>query len=140
VNFNRAFTIGAIVVVIGGLGLAFIFLGTPAHQRDVSMDERRTEDLIKIANSLHERYTSGGLPKQVPQFILDNDSVTKGPYEYRRIDRKHYVLCAVFQTDTISKNDSERIATWPPAGWRHHAGRTCYEIDVTEQPATPRRV
>jgi hypothetical protein len=140
VNFNRLFSAGAIAVVVGGLILAFIFLGTPAHQRDISMDEQRIEELMKIANSLHDRYRSGGLPGQVPQFVLGRDPVTKRSYEYRRIDSTHYVLCAVFQTDQTTKSDSDGTVVWPPVTWHHRAGRTCYKIDVTEQPATPRRV
>lgn len=136
-SLNRLFVIGAIVVVIVGLGLGFKFLGTPAHQRVVLMDERRTADLQRITNVLHGRYPSGGLPKRLPASILDRDPVTSRGYEFRRVNATHYVLCAVFDTDQGPENGqeySEHATVFPPATWRHGAGRTCYELDVTENP------
>jgi hypothetical protein len=141
VTFNRLFTVCAVVVVAGGLILAFIFLGTPAHQREVSIDERRTEDLIKITNAVRDRYQSAGVPERLPQIVLERDPVTRQSYEFRRVDAKHYVLCAVFRTDQSTQNpENERSIVWPTAAWRHRTGRTCYEIDITEEPAIPRRL
>ena len=142
-NFNRLLGFAAVVAVAGGLVLAFVFLGSPAHQRRITLDGRRTSDLISIAGTIHNRYATGGLPERLPPTFAASDPVTNRSYEYKRVDARHYVLCAVFDTDQSKENDAEgaeeRVAS-PPGVWRHGSGRTCYEIDVTEDGPVPRRL
>lgn len=133
-NLNRLFVFGAVVVVFGGLALAFGFLGTPAHQRLVSFDEQRLDDLESIASALHERYQAGGLPAQLPGDITTADPVTKRRYEFHRIDATHYQLCAVFSTTLTPDTEAPDVA-WRPRGWPHAADRTCYNFDVTAPPS-----
>ena len=133
-NLNRIFGFGAVAIVIGGLALAFTYLGTPAHQRDVSIDARRLDDLESVALALHNRYESGGLPGRVPATLGAMDPVTKQPYDFHRVDTRHYVLCASFATYQKEPGDS-RDAISPIAEWPHNVGRTCYEFDVTEPPS-----
>jgi hypothetical protein len=140
-NVNRVFVLGAIVVVVGGLALAFAFLGTPSHQRLVSLDEKRLEGLQEIASSLHDRYQSRGLPTVLPRTIFANDAATVRDYEYRRIDATHYVLCATFSTndgnDEAYRGQEEVV--WPRHVWRHGRGHQCYNLDVTESMPMPLR-
>jgi len=143
VNLNRLFVFGAIAVVIAGLALAFGFLGTPAHQRQVSMDKRRINDLIDITNSLHNRYQDGALPRYLPESITARDPASRQTYEYRRVDATHYVLCAAFDTNDHFESGDESTGpavAWPRYAWQHGRGRTCYQFDVTETPSVPRRV
>jgi hypothetical protein len=133
VNLNRLFVFGALAMVIAGLALAFGFLGTPAHQRLVSFDERRLDDLESIASTLHERYQAGGLPVRLPENVRSVDPVTKRSYEFHRTDATHYQLCAVFSTKLTTDTDS-RNGAWRPRVWPHDAGLTCYRFDVTEPP------
>lgn len=134
-NFNRLFVFCAVALVIAGLALAFGFLGTPAHQRLVAMDEQRLDDLESIASSLHQDYENGGLPSRLPASVTTADPVTKQRYEFRRTDATHYELCAVFSTK-LPAEPEPTSAAWRPRGWPHDAGRTCYKFDVTT-PATP---
>lgn len=120
-------------MVIAGLGLAFGLLGTPAHQRLVSIDERRLDDLESIASSLHERFQAGGLPPQLPENVTAVDPVTKRNYGFRRTDDTHYQLCAVFSTKLAADPEPNSVE-WRPRGWPHDAGLTCYKFDVTEPP------
>lgn len=137
----------AIAFVLGGLTLAFVYLGTPAHQRLVSLDERRASDLEKIATTLNRRYQVRGLPAVGAETDLENDfprdPITGQHYQFRRVDATRYVLCAVFATAGSAGGDEQRWTNgivWPLSDWRHAAGRTCYELNVTESPPTPRRV
>jgi hypothetical protein len=134
VNFNRLFTFGAVAMVFAGLALAFGFLGTPAHQRLVSFDEQRLDDLESIASTLHERYQTGGLPARLPENITTVDPVTKQRYEFRRISATEYQLCAVFSTKLNAEPQATNV-TWRPRGWPHEAGRSCYSFDVTAPPS-----
>jgi hypothetical protein len=140
VNLNRLFLAGATVVVAGGLALAFVFLGTPAHQRLELIDAHRVRDLETIASSLQRRYRSGGLPQRLPDDLVVNDPGAKEGYSYRRIDATHYALCATFDTDEPVENGESVIVLSSRNAWRHGAGRTCYKFDVTESPPTPQRV
>jgi hypothetical protein len=133
VNLNRLFVLAAVALVIAGLALAFGFLGTPAHQRLVSIDEQRLDDLESIASSLHEDYQAGGLPSRLPANVTSADPVTKRRYEFRRTDATHYQLCAVFSTKLTAEPQATNVQ-WRPRGWPHDAGMTCYKFDVTEPP------
>lgn len=135
-NSNRVFVLGAIVVVIGGLALAFAFLGTPSHQRLVSLDQKRLEGLQEIASSLHDRYQSGGLPRVLPRSAFANDADTVRDYEYRRVDATHYMLCATFSTNDGNRQEE---VVWPRHVWRHGSGHQCYKLDVTDSVPMPLR-
>lgn len=133
-NFNRLFGFCAVALVIAGLALAFGFLGTPVHQRLVSMDEQRLDDLESIASSLHQDYETGGLPARLPPSVTAADPATKQRYEFHRTDATHYVLCAVFSTK-LGAEPEPTNAAWRPRDWPHDAGRTCYKFDVTAPPS-----
>lgn len=138
--FNRLFGFGTFAVVIIGLGLAFVFLGTPSHQRLVSLDERRVGDLEKVASSLHNGYQTGSLPERLPEYLATVDPVTKRTYEFRRLDPTHYLLCAVFSTNEPAADGAEYsdvVQAFPHAAWRHGAGRACFKFDVTQTPPVP---
>jgi hypothetical protein len=130
--FNRIFVLGAIVLVVGGLALAFAFLGTPSHQRLVSLDEKRVQDLQEIASLLHGRYQSGGLPSVLPGTFFANDAAAMREYEYHRIDATHYMLCATFSTnsDNDEENRGQESVLRHQHIWRHGAGRKCNKFNV----------
>lgn len=140
-NVNRIFALGTIVVVIAGLALAFEFLGTPARQRLLVLDDLRVRDLREIASVLHDRYGAGGVPTQLPSDLIGHDPETKRSYEFRRVDATHYVLCATFATpgpgEVAGYEYHELQYVWPRREWRHRAGRQCYELDVSSSPPMP---
>lgn len=122
-------------------GAAAAAAKTPAHQRRVTLDGLRVEDLQRIASVLHVRYPQGKLPDRLPPDAAASDPIAKQTYEYRRVDSTHYVLCAVFATNETP----DRGQVYPPAAqwvdrdWRHGFGRACYELDVTASPPAPPR-
>lgn len=140
-NFNRLFGVMTIAVVITGIVLAFIYLGTPAHQRLVSLDEKRVRDLETIASSLNARYQSTPLPSRLPGDLVILDDGHNQSYEFHRLDATHYTLCTVFATSYSLENGAYSVEGVEGAErWRHGVGRTCYKFDVTQTPLMPQRI
>jgi len=139
VSFNRLFVAATFAIVLGGVAAAFTFLGTPSYERLVALDEVRVTDLQRIASLLHDKYQNGNLPSRLSESMTLKDPVTKQAYRYRRVDRKHYVLCAVFGAAESSDRGQQYPpgARWLPRDWPHAAGRACYELDVTASPPEP---
>lgn len=125
---DRVFIIAAAGIVLVGLVLAFVLIGTPQHARSITIDAERAHDLQTIAMGMHERFgNSARIPTLLPQDIVKTDPVTKQPYAFRPIDAKHYALCATFTNPSETED----------RGWPHAAGRTCYRFDVADDSAEP---
>lgn len=137
-TFERLFGLVTIAVVAAGVVLAFVFLGTPAHQRSISLDETRVRDLQTVATSLNARYQSRPLPVRFPDDLVLFDN-GKPEFVYRRVDATHYRLCTVFAASYSPRNDGAYLITGEryARNWQHGAGRTCYEFDVTQSPPVP---
>lgn len=138
-SFNRLFVAATFAIVIAGVAAAFTFLGTPSYERLVALDEVRVTDLQRIASLLHDKYQTGNLPDRLSEGMMLKDPVTKRAYQYRRVDGKHYVLCAVFAAAESPDRGQQYPpgAQWLPRDWPHSAGRACYELDVTASPPEP---
>lgn len=141
-SFNRLFVAATFAIVFAGVAAAFTFLGTPSYERLVALDDARVTDLERIAALLHDTYPNGNLPYRLSEGMTLKDPVTKRAYQYRRVDRKRYVLCAVFAAAESSDRGQQYPpgAQWLPRDWPHGAGRACYELDVTASPPEPPRV
>jgi hypothetical protein len=140
VTFNRLFGLVTIALVAAGVALAFLFLGTPSHQRSISLDETRVRDLQAIASSLDVRYQRSSLPERLPDdlVLLDNG---RRDYEYRRVDATHYRLCTVFAASYSPRNDGVYLISEGQyaRNWQHGVGRTCYQFNATQSPPVPQR-
>lgn len=140
-TFERLFGLVTIAVVAAGVVLAFVFLGTPAHEQLVSLDEWRVRDLDTIATSLNARYQGHPLPARLPSDLVVLDKPNKRNYEFHRVDTRHYQLCTAFATSGSPEGASAYDVGGPSyaSAWRHGAGRTCYQFDVTMSPPVPQR-
>lgn len=140
-KLERVFAIAACVVVAIGLVLAFLVIGPPSHARLVALDTQRVTDLQSLASDLHDRFgdTNERLPKVLPGDLSERDPVTRREYEYRRIDARHYALCAVFALASESEHIS-RYPYSPPLNWPHGAGRTCYEFNISTVGVAPHAI
>jgi hypothetical protein len=132
--------LAAIAVVVGGLIWAFVTIGTPGHARLAALDRIRIANLYEIARALHDRFgTSNGLPAALPSDLkptdfgaagtrgnFENDPASGAQYEYRRIDRSMYRLCATFALSYRPMRPADR-------GWKHPSGHTCFEFDVRKR-------
>ncbi len=146
-NIRQILPYAAIAVVVGGLVWAFATIGTPGHARLVSLDRIRSSNLYEIAQAMYDGFgTSGALPATLPADLKPRDAGiigTRGnfmndpgngtPYEYRRIDRNRYRLCATFALAYRPTRPGDR-------GWKHPSGHTCFEFDVRKSAIDPNDV
>lgn len=133
---SKLFAAAALAAVVAGCIVAFRAIGTPSYARDVALDRRRVEDLFSIAQRLHERFggAAGTLPPALSDGLTDDvtgrdtgqDPVSRKAYEYRRLSKRRYELCATF----VLPSENGEGSIYDAKGWRHGAGRTCYAIDV----------
>lgn len=133
---NRVFGWTAVAAVLLVVVSGFTLTGTPAHQRELTVDDRRLTQLSRIAETLHMQTAADPkktkpLPQSltgVPSFTAEDyrDPETHVPYEYDRISDTTYRLCAVF----AAASDEKRV----PTAWAHKAGHQCFELDATTQP------
>jgi hypothetical protein len=134
-NSERIALVAAAIFVAAGVVGGFTLLGSPQHQRQLALDQRRVSDLQIVAADL-TRYArpANGLPSQLPRDFhvvgydgvpATVDPVTRKPYEYARESSTRYRLCAIFAE--ASRDDDPQTA----AAWRHKAGRQCFRFDVT---------
>lgn len=121
-----------IAVVVGAIAV----MGSPQAQRRVRQDERRIEDLQRIA-ALAQMLarTQGRLPADLgaiasqPGRRVTNDPFTGAPYEYMVLDARRYRLCAKFDTDSATTDGEPgryEFAGVSPE-WQHPAGRYCFD-------------
>ena len=132
------FFIAACALVAAGVVLAFLAIGTPAHNRDMELDKQRTVGLDDMAAAIRTRYRgSGHLPERLsadfgPHADPGNafvDPQTGKPYDYQRIDDDRFRLCAIFS----APSDTD-VAAHPgvySADWSHPAGVFCKDYSKT---------
>lgn len=139
-NFDRLFAVLATAAVVIGVISGFWLLGSPKKQRQLRADQQRLEDIRDIAQRLHQqarrsqdRKEAVNLPASLPPNDRKTDPISGKTYEYQRLDRTHYKLCAEFTTDSTK----ERLRDSPSADqsfWQHPSGRHCFQLDVQEEP------
>jgi hypothetical protein len=129
---DRAFAALAGVAVALALTFGFTDLGTPAHARDVSADERRVQDLEWLTSEIHSAADNGTPPRTLDSVPSSGyyrgwrssrtDPITYRPYEYRPLAGKAYRLCAIFAAPDSSFTSGK---------FAHGAGRTCFNLDAS---------
>ena len=138
---GRALVIAAGVVVAATVVAALVLTGTPGLQRQVRLDERRVQDLVRLDTAIqaHARLHEGlpatleALDASAGRGLPRADPGTGAPYGYLAGKSGRYRLCAVFATDSVAS-----AGGFTPEGWAHPAGRHCFERRVTDAGATQR--
>lgn len=136
---GRWLLIVAAIVVVAAVVAAILVMGSPAEQRERSLDMRRVQDLQRIEKSVEMHYLrTGRLPADLatltrrPGIALPvADPVAASPYGYQVVGGRDYRLCAVFATDTAV--DAEDDASRAEMRWSHGAGRHCYDLQVKRE-------
>lgn len=134
-NRHCVFAFAATLAVAAGITLGLMKLGGRARQRDISADQRRSQDLQNIATAIDSRYRFGErkLPPDLAalrsydaRFSL-RDPVTNSPYEYRPTGDTQYELCAIFALDSTAETSFQ-----PQFGRfnSHSAGKQCFSNDA----------
>lgn len=128
------------LVIVASVAASFLVMGTPAHQRDLRMDEARVRDLERLQSALREWHREhGDLPPTLaalaaqPGLALDiSDPLTGVAYGYRRDGSRRFELCAEFSTDSGERGSRNGAPGISQEQWRHGSGRTCYWREASE--------
>ncbi len=131
---NKIFASIAGFLIIAVILFGFLIIGTPAHQRNLRMDERRVYDLVMIQNEiLYYFERNGNLPENLDmlQISVPVDPKTGRHYEYIIEDDYTFRLCANFDTDSQAKSPiaNQPIRPYDPymQDWSHTSGNYCFE-------------
>jgi hypothetical protein len=142
--------VGLVVLLVTATAVAGLWIsGSPAAERARRLDDRRTQDLQSISNSIDNYYNTNNLtlPPNLQTLIAARDSYyvssitdpdTMAPYEYLIDTTSTYRLCATFTTDSQGQpQDPYQPYPYPYNGstfWEHGATRTCYPITAKIYP------
>lgn len=132
------------VVLVVGLVVAALFAaGSPSTARKEEADRRRSDRLMQLHYNLEEHVRqTGALPEQLEDLSFDGDVSreirdpdTKKVFEYNRIARDEYEICAIFLT--VSNDDGSRNYGYSEYGYeepvfKHGAGRHCFQRRIQD--------
>jgi hypothetical protein len=133
-NFCAATASGFVVLT---LALSFGMYGSPSQRRLTAFDDRRSEDLERIAGVLRARWIASkgqatpSLPTSIQELPESStlrllDPISGQAYGYTSLGGARYRLCANFQTDTTRLPVAQ-----PSSVFRiHPAGRHCFDVDA----------
>lgn len=134
-NVSHYVAWGVSAFILLSIALGFYFVGSPAQQRLIRLDEQRTNDLSMIQNTVTIYYIEKGeLPENleslkggITNFTAPTDPITNESYTYTVKDEVTYELCATFTKDSIETQNENYYSS---DDWTHGAGNTCFERTV----------
>lgn len=122
------------VVTVAAVAIAVVYgltlVGPPRDQRERRLDERRIEDLRRIARAIDLHWTRHGslpaaldvLSEATVRDVTFNDPESEEPYEYRVETPSTFELCGSFGTDWLDPSVD--------LFWSHPMGHHCFELEV----------
>lgn len=127
---------GVSLFILASIVLGFFFVGSPAQQRLVRLDDQRVSDLSIIQNEITNFYIKKEkLPTSLEDlagplinFTAPTDPITKEAYTYTIKGELTFELCATFATNSIDTPD--RSYYYSNENWSHKSGNTCFERAV----------
>lgn len=136
------------IVILIALIYGVVLIGSPMAQRARTLDTQRTNDLMSIQNQIvySQWQNKGTVPNNLTElndpisgFILPIDPETKQNYEYKKLTKNSFELCATFKTENIASSTlngktQARLYPYEMAGenWLHPMGRTCFTRTIDE--------
>lgn len=137
--WGKRLLIAAGALALWALAGGFALIGSPGHQRDLRIDERRLSDLRDLEEIVRAQYRqTGKLPESLREWLSQpgrdapvSDPLTHQPYEYAVLAPDRFRLCATFSTDSAAKRHGRRQAPpWAASEWAHGVGRTCFDRQI----------
>ncbi|MFB6212686.1 MAG: DUF5671 domain-containing protein [Candidatus Magasanikbacteria bacterium] len=141
-KYSNKITYGVSFFVLLALIAGFSVSGSPFRQRKIKLDNHRIEDLEKIQERVMIFWRD---KKAVPSSLselknhfdrlkLPKDPVTKKPYEYEKIGKLSFEICANFST----KSTRRPLEPHPPSinpkivpeDWTHEKGKDCFQRKI----------
>lgn len=138
----KIFGVTTSLIIVLGIVLGFVIVGSPAEQRDYRFDEERVQDLSNIQYGIAEYWSSyGELPEMLDDIsglVYDQDILvdpeSQVAYEYTVTGEMTYDICATFsrpsQFDTYSDNAVRSPYGYYNADWTHEAGTQCFTREI----------
>ena len=129
---GRVMGIVAVAAVAAAIVGGIIVLGSPSEQRQRRLDERRVQDLRRIAWAVDRYWTRhDSLPPDLAVLAADGsahslaDPETGASYVYRIDEGRSFELCAVF-----ARQSADEPPPAPPwRDWTHGAGKHCFRLE-----------
>ena len=149
----RVLVAAAIAVMAGAVGAGLYVLGSPAHQRDLRLDQRRVDDLALLSQAIDDYARLHGAPPADLHALqlgpdparFTRDPVTAVPYGYGTASARGYRLCATFAAATPPQAAAGYGMLPNLHGVRrpHPAGHHCFDLPAppaarSTDPGTPR--
>jgi len=153
-NFVYAISIIILLAIVYGI----IIIGSPSKRRALVLDQTRVNDLMSIQYQIvYQKWENKGvIPTKIDElndpitgFILPLDPETKQNYEYKKLAKNSFELCATFKTVSATTSSNAATQTYPTTAvnenWQHGVGRVCFDrtIDPTLykiQPGTVQKL
>lgn len=132
------------ILALGMLALGFYMVGSPAHQRQIRMDERRLNDLQAIQGEVINYWqlkrvlpaSLDDLKNDINGFHAPLDPETNSAYEYSILKPLKFNLCAIFNQENLLNTDALKSAMplyydyGNSNNWQHPAGKSCFERTI----------
>lgn len=150
---NRLYALAALIVVIVMIGIGFSVIGSPMTQRQLRLDNQKTQDLQALQWQITDYWqrmsalpaTLAELNDELSGNHIPVDPQTKEGYEYRKVSNTSFELCANFNLPSRSIQNGSMVKPIMIDGgsidsnFPHQAGRTCFTrtIDPARYPPYP---
>ncbi len=142
----RVGAIATSVVILLAFVAGFFVVGSPAHQRDIRMDENRISDLQSIQYQvLFYWQQKDSLPESLDSlndplygYEVPIDPITDEAYRYSVEDDLSFSLCATFSTSSDERGNEYQYverSPYPVVGdtftdWTHDVGEHCFDRTI----------
>lgn len=152
-GLSKAIAAMVALVVLGSVGMAFSYIGSPKTQRLMRYDAQKVSDLQSIQWQITDFYQQKErLPLSLEELkdplrgsvVPEDPQATDGwAYQYRPVTPLSFMLCATFN---FEQKKDPHIATQPLDGmyvdpameyWQHQAGETCFVREVDPEKFPP---
>jgi hypothetical protein len=131
---SRRTAVGVVTVAAVAIAVVYGFtrVGLPRDERERRLDERRIEDLRRVARAIDLHWTRHGslpaaldaLSESTVEDVTFNDPESEEPYEYRVETPSTFELCGSFGTDWLDPSVD--------LFWSHPMGHHCFDLVVRE--------
>ncbi|MBL7053740.1 hypothetical protein ISS06_00865 [Patescibacteria group bacterium] len=132
--FAKISSLVILIAIIAG----FFIIGSPAHQRDLRIDNERVQDLNMIQSEIINYWRNKEtLPKNLTDledsisgFIPPQDPDTDKDYDYNLKDNFKFELCATFATDNKGDKYNTKYYRGFDKKWLHDKGKVCWDKTI----------
>ena len=145
------------LIVLSVIVYGIVIIGSPMEQRAKNLDNNRVNDLRSIQSQIVYTHwqNKGDIPENLTElndpissYIVPTDPETKADYEYTKISKNSFELCATFKTissttdETVAKPTSYYMDGAVNENWQHEANRTCFTrtIDTKIYPVNKNKL